>query len=89
MSENFKTIATSLAFGKLDEVEFPTKRVDNRRLTVDEIKEYIKEEFGKVKDAKKVKAKELPKGWGDAEILNHINFIKALNLKEYFNVKEK
>ena len=84
MSENFKTIAKSLAFGKLSEVELPTKRVDNRRLTVDEIKEYIQEEFGKIEDVKKVKAKELPKGWGDSEILNHINWIKSLNLKEYF-----
>ena len=85
MSENFKTIAKSLAFGKLSEVELPTKRVDNRRLTVDEIKEHIQEEFGKIKDVKKVKAKELPKGWGDAELSKEIDWIKTLDLKEYFD----
>ena len=84
MSNTYKTIAKSLVFEKLKDVEFPTSRVNLRRLTVDEIKSHIKEEFEKAKDLSKVKAKELPKGWGDSDLENEIDFIKALNIKEYF-----
>lgn len=81
----FKTIAKALHFKKMDKVNLTTESVDHRRLTVDEIKEHITEEFEKAKDVKDVakKTKEMP--WEDSEIENEVNWIKALNLKEYFN----
>lgn len=83
---NFKTIAASLMSGKLKNVELPTNRVNHRRLTVDEIKAHIKEEFGKAQDVAKVKADEVD-GWGDAEIAKEIEWVKALDLKEFFERK--
>lgn len=85
----FKTMAEAFLFGRLKNFELPTSRVDRRRLTVDEIKNIVEQEFGKAKDANKVKAKDAPRGWGDAEIENEVNWIKALNLKEFFNEKTK
>jgi hypothetical protein len=81
----FKTIAKGLYSGKMKNIELPTERVDHRRLTVDEIKECIKEEFGKAKEASKEKTQE--KNWGDAEIAKEIQWIKALDLKEFFEKK--
>jgi len=86
MDNAFKTIAKSLVAGKLKDVELPTSRVNHRRLTVDEIKDHIQEEFGKAKSTTEVKAKEM-KGWGDAEIAKEIEWVKALDLKEFFERK--
>lgn len=88
MSDAYKAIAKGLVFEKLKDVDLPTSRVNLRRLTVDEIKAHIQEEFGKAKDANKTKGKELPKGWGDAEIAKEIDWVKALDLQEFF-VKKK
>ena len=81
----FRTLAEAFQGSGLKNLNLPTSRVDRRKLTVDEIKVYMKEEFGKAKEAEKVKAKEAPKGWGDAEIEGEINWLKALKLKEFFN----
>lgn len=87
MSNTYKTIAKSLVFGKIKDADLPTSRVNHRRLTVDEIKEHIQEEFGKAKAVADVKGKELEKGWGDAEIAKEIEWVKALDLKEFFERK--
>lgn len=87
MSNAYKTIAASLAAGKLKDVELPTSRVNHRRLTVDEIKDALKEEFAKAQDVSKVKADESAKGWGDAELAKEIEWVKALDLKEFFERK--
>lgn len=84
----YKTIAQSLILERLKDFDLPTERVDHRRLSVDEIKAIVKEEFGKAKEASDVKAKEVEGGWGDAEIENEIDWVKKLKLKEFFNKKE-
>jgi lipoate-protein ligase A len=81
----YKTIATAIQEGKLKDVELPTERVNHRRLTVDEIKNFIREEFEKAKDANKVKADQKDKHWTDAEIEQEIDWAKALKLKEFFD----
>lgn len=81
----YEKIAKGLASGKFGEVDLPTENIDRRRLTVDEIKTLVHEEFGKAKDVCDVKAKELEKGWGDAEIAKEIEWVKTLDLKEYFD----
>jgi len=85
----YKTIATGLYEGKMAEIELPTARVDSRRLTIDELKACIKEEFEKAKDANKVKADQKNKHWADAEIEQEIDWVKALKLKEYFDKESK
>jgi hypothetical protein len=81
---NYRTFAEGIVFNKLKDFEVPTPHVsEHRKLTVDEIKEYIKEEFGKAKKAADVKAKELDRGWGDAELENEIEWAKKLKLKEF------
>lgn len=84
----YKTVAESIVFNKLKDLELPTARVDHRRLSVDEIKQYIQEEFGKAKEASDVKAKECEHGWGDAELEKEINWVKTLKLQEFFEKKK-
>lgn len=80
----YKILAEAIASGKLKDINLPTSRVDHRRLTIDEIKEYLQEEFAKAKDLSDVEAEELEKGWGDAEIAKEIEWVKALDLCEFF-----
>jgi len=85
---NYKKIAEAIANKEgLRKVSFPTSTVDHRRLTVDEIKQHIVEEFGKVQAADDADLQEPPGGWGDAEIENEIEWIKSLNIKEVFGDK--
>lgn len=83
----YKVLAEAIASGKLKKVEMPTERINYRRLTVDEIKQHLIEEFGKAKDAAAIKAKEATKGWGDAEIAKEIEWVKALDLCEALGVE--
>ena len=85
----YKVLAEAIASGKLKNVKLSTARVENRRLSVDEIKQCVAEEFGKAKAAADVKAKEVEKGWGDAEIAKEIEWVKALDLCEFFDIKKK
>lgn len=55
---NFKVIAEATEFKKLNKFEPNLKRLDCRKMTIDEIKELVKEEFGKVKDSADTEAKE-------------------------------
>lgn len=80
----FTKLAEAMATGGLRNVEFSTSRVNHRRLTVDEIKQTILEEFGDVKDSEGVEVDEKPGGWGDAELASNIEWVKALDLREYF-----
>jgi hypothetical protein len=86
---SFKTMAEAIALGGLKKFDVPTRRVDNRRLTIDEIKKAMLEEFGKAKKASDEEVQEPEKGWGDAELANQIEWVKALDLKEVFDVKKK
>jgi len=86
---SYKTIAEAVALGGLREFDVPTNRVDNRRLTIDEIKSALLEEFGKAKKASDEEVQEPEKGWGDAELASEIEWVKALDLKEVFNIKKK
>lgn len=85
---SYKTMAEAISLGGLERFEPPTERVNHRRLTVDEIKDYLLEEFGKAKKASDEEVQEPEKGWGDAELANQIKWVKALDLKEVFDVKK-
>ena len=78
----YKNIAKGLASGKLGNLEFPTENIDRRRLTVDEIKGLVHEEFGKAKDVSKQTYQN--KHFGDAELAKEIDWVKALDLREFF-----
>jgi len=80
----YKVIAEAIAFDGLKTMKMPTARVSHRRLTVDEIKECILEEFGDAKDAADEEVLEPKKGWGDAEIAKEVDWIKKLDIKEFF-----
>lgn len=82
-------MAEAIAFGKLKGFKMPTNRVNHRKLSVDEIKDIIKEEFGEAKKTSDVEVQDRPKGWGDAEIANEIEWIEALDLKEFFDKKKR
>ena len=82
---NFKTIAEAIQSGQLSEVDLPTENLDMRTLTSEEVSKIVKEEFGKAKDANKVKAKEAH--FQDAELAKHIDWIKALKLESFFDKK--
>jgi len=83
--DTFRLIAEAIHTGKLKNVKLPTGRFDHRKLTVDEIKSYIKEEFEKAKETSDVEVQDPELGWQDAEIENEIEWIKKLNIKEYFD----
>ena len=85
----YKTMAEAFNSDGLKRFNPPTERVNHRRLTVDEIKEHLLEEFGKAKDAADEDVQEPEKGWGDAELVNNIEWVKALDLKEVFGTKKK
>jgi hypothetical protein len=88
-NSSYKVMAEAIASGKLENFSLPTSRIDLRRLSIDEIKEYIVEEFGKAKKASDEKVKEPEKGWGDCELVKQIEWVKALSLKEFFDNRKK
>lgn len=81
----FKIIAESM---KLD-LDAPTNLTRHRKMTIDEIKECIMEEFGKAKAASDVDVQDKEKGWSDADLELDIDFIKKLEIKEFFDKKSK
>lgn len=82
----FKTIAEMIVFNS--DVELPTESLDpTRKLTVSELKDIVKEEFKAAKETANVKAKDLD-SWGDAEIENQVDWMKALDIKEFFDIKK-
>ena len=85
---NFRILAEALATESLGELKLSKEHLNKRKLTIDEIKDLIREGFKSAKDSKDVKAKELEGGWGDAESENQVNWASALKLKEYFNLEE-
>lgn len=80
----YKVIAEAMAFNGLKNFKVSTKQAECRKLTIDEIKECIKEEFEAAKEASDVKVQEPEKGWTDPELENEIEWAKALNIKEFF-----
>lgn len=83
----FRILAEAITMKGFRDGKIPLKRINCRKLSIDEIKSYIMEEFGKMKDSAKEKAEELEKGWGDTEIAKEIDWIKALDIKEFFSKK--
>lgn len=84
----YKVIMEGIASGKISEVDFPSnKRSSSRRLSLEEIKKIVKEEFEDVKDVADVKAVE--DNWSDAELEKEVNWSKELDLKEFFVVNKK
>ena len=81
---NFRTIAESLAFDGLKEFNVATPNLDHRKLSVDEIKTMIREEFEKAKKSSDTKSKEIEHGWGAADVENQVKWSKVLKLKEFF-----
>ena len=87
---NYKVIAEGIMSGDVGRFKLPTNRVDHRKLTIDEIKEFMIDEFKKVMEAKgDVKPQEFPGGWGDAELAHEINWAKALKLQEHFYIDKE
>ena len=80
----YKTIAEAITFGGLGKARLTTSKVDHRRLTIDEIKEYITEEFGEAKKVSDVEAIEKPRGWTDDVLEKEIDWIKSLKIQEFF-----
>jgi hypothetical protein len=88
----FKTLMEGMVFEKLGNVKMNLERLNTRNATIDEIKQFIIEAAKKAKKESDAEAKqemalfgdEVEKGWGDAEIQNQIDFMKALNIKEMF-----
>ena len=79
----YRTLAEALAFNQLKNVKMNLDHLDKRKLSITEMKQYIREAFDDAKAAAEVEAQELAHGWGDAEIENEINWVKSLNLKEF------
>lgn len=84
----FRTMAEALTFEKLNKLDISLSHLDKRKLSIDEIKGVIREAFKDAKDTASVKGQELAHGWGDADIENEIDWVKKLNIKEYFQVEE-
>lgn len=83
MSKNYKIIAEAIASGKLAEVDMPTENLDAKKLTIEELKAIVKEEFGKAKAVADVKAKESQ--FADADLADEVDWVKKLKLKEFFS----
>ena len=84
----FQTIAEAMVFEKLGNMKLSTNHMNKRKLSIDEIKVLIRESF---KDAKKscdVSAKTAEGGWGSADTEKEIDWIKKLEIKEFFNLAE-
>lgn len=82
---NYRTVAEAIVFNKLGSLNTGTPLVDNRKLTVEEIKTMIKEELKDAQGKKVKQAKEVDKGWGAADVENQVKWTDALKLKEFFN----
>ena len=80
----YKAMAEAIHFNGLKNFDIPTKRADVRKLTVDEIKQAIQEEFAKAWDAADEEVQDPPKGWGDADLAKHVEWLKAQDIKEFF-----
>lgn len=85
----FSVLAEAMATGQLGNVKPDLSSLKSRKLSIDEIKDLIKEAFEDAKDVSNVKAKELEKGWGDTAIENEIDWMKKLGIKEFFVKKNK
>jgi len=81
----YRILAEALTFEKLNKVELSLGHLDKRKMSIAEIKVAIREAFKDAKAAAEVEAQELAHGWGDAEIENEIQWVKALNLKEFID----
>lgn len=82
----FKAVAETILNGKIKNVSLGTPCLNTKRLSVDEVKKIMQEEFAKAKEVCDTKAKEVDY-WGDADLENEINWMKALNIKEFFDKK--
>lgn len=82
----FKAIAESLVLKKGKNIPYPTPNLSSRKMSIDEIKKIVLEEFGKVKDVEDEKVKE--GDWSDAEVENEVDWMKKLGIKEFFDMKE-
>jgi hypothetical protein len=84
----FRILAEAIEFEGLGSVDMSLEHLDKRRLTIDEIKDCIREAFKDAKKVSDVEAQTPTHGWGDAEIENEINWVKTLKLKEFFGDAE-
>lgn len=78
----YKIIAESMVSGQFAKTELPTNSLKYRQLEHDELKEMVLREFEDAKAVCDVKYKEGP--WGDVELEQEIDFMKALDIKECF-----
>lgn len=85
---NFRTLAEAVIFERLGNLEISTEHLNVRRMNIEELKDIIREAFGKAKKSADVEAQTPTHGWGDAEIENEINWVERLNLKEFFEAGE-
>ena len=85
----FQILAEAMASADgLGSLKVSNEHLNKRKLTIDEIKELIREGFGKAKDVSDTKAKEDEKGWGNADVENQIDWVDTLKLKEYFDTQK-
>jgi hypothetical protein len=81
--KTYKVIMEAISSGRLKDVDLPMNATKHRRMTVDEIKEVLQEVFEEAQNVEEcVPDKE--EQWSDAEIENEINWVKALDIKEFF-----
>ncbi len=80
----YRTLAEGLIFERLEGIDMNLDHLDKRKMSITEMKSIIREAFKDAKAAAEVDAQELAHSWGDAEIENEINWVKSLNLKEFF-----
>lgn len=84
----FKTMAEAMHFDGLKGVKLSTSRVDARRLSVDEIKQHVRQQFTEAKKKKEdsddtvIAVLQPKRGWGDDDLAKQIDWIKKLDLKE-------
>ena len=85
----FKVIAEAVVHGIDSDINLPTESLDaTRKITVDELKSIVKEEFGKAKSVADVKAKEV-RYWGAADLANEVDWVKSLKIREFFDIDNK
>jgi len=80
---NFKKIMEASINGQLNKVAMPTPNLNKRKMSLEEVKALVGEEFEKAKDACDTKAKEVDDGWGKAELEKEMNWMKILSIKEW------
>lgn len=84
----FRVLAEANTFGGLKKAKLPTSRIDSRKLSIDEIKQFISEEFKDAKKVSDIEVEEKPGGWGDDALENEIEWVKKLDIKEFFQKKK-